>query len=108
MNISFHLMGFIYIAAMSIYIDNCCPNIYCNNQIPLKKEYHKKAVVFIWGKRVQPAWNISLYCPSRFYFWKLEQVHAQWPHVYYSATQVITIITLFVMVNGHILLEFWK
>ena len=81
-NISFHLMGFIYIAAMSIYpIDDCCPNIYCNNQIPLKKEYRKKAVVFTGGKGVQPAWNISLYCPSRSYFWQLEQAHAQWQHV---------------------------
>jgi hypothetical protein len=46
-----HLMDFIYVAAMSIYpIDDCCPNTYCDNRIPLKKEYCKKAVVFTGGK----------------------------------------------------------
>lgn len=64
-----HLMDFTYVAAMSIYpISNCCSNIYCDNQIPLKKEYCKKAVVFTQGAGVQPAWNMSLYCQSRSYF----------------------------------------
>ena len=53
---------------MSIYpIDDCCPNIYCDNQIPLKKEYRKKAIVFTQAAGVQPAWNMSLYCQSRSY-----------------------------------------
>ena len=65
---------------MSIYpIDDCCPNIYCDNQIPLKKEYRKKAVVFTLGEGVQPAWNISLYCQSKSNIW--QQAHAQWRHV---------------------------
>jgi len=99
-----HLMDFIYVAAMSIYpIDDCCPNIYCDNRIPLKKEYRKKAVVFTQGAGVQPAWNMSLYCQSRSYFW--EQAHTQWPHAQ-GVTRVITRITAFVTVNGHILLEF--
>jgi hypothetical protein len=89
---------------MSIYpIDDCCPNIYCDNQIPLKKEYRKKAVVFTRGMGVQPAWNTSLYCQSRSYFWR--QPDAQRPHVQ-SVTQVITRITVFATVNEHILLEF--
>ena len=63
-----HLMDFTYVATMSIYpISDCCSNIYCDNQIPLKKEYHK-AVVFTQGAGVQPAWNMSLYCQSRSYF----------------------------------------
>ena len=64
-----HLTDFINVAAMSIYpISDCCSNIYCDNQIPLKKEYRKKAVVFTRGAGVQPAWNMSLYCQSRSYF----------------------------------------
>jgi len=63
-----HLMDFTYVAAMSIYpISDRCSNIYCDNQIPLKKEYRKKAVVFTQGAGVQPAWNMSLYCQSRSY-----------------------------------------
>ena len=53
---------------MSIYpADDCCPNTYCDNQIPLKKEYRKKAIVFTRGVGVQPAWNMSLYCQSGCY-----------------------------------------
>jgi hypothetical protein len=97
-------MDFINVAAMSIYpVDDYCTNIYCDNWIPLKKEYRKKAVVFTRGAGVQPAWNMSLYCQSRSYFGG--QAHAQWLHVQ-SVTQVITRITVFATVNEHILQEF--
>ena len=57
------------LAAISLYpVDDCCPNLHCNNWIPLKKEYHKKAVVYTQGVGVQPAWNTSLYCHSMSFF----------------------------------------
>ncbi|KAF8957605.1 hypothetical protein BDZ97DRAFT_1669810 [Flammula alnicola] len=52
------------ITATSIYPPNdCCLNNNCTYRNPLKKEYHKKAVVYTDHLGVQPSWNTSLYCP---------------------------------------------
>ncbi|KAF8161529.1 hypothetical protein B0H34DRAFT_781972 [Crassisporium funariophilum] len=54
------------LTAVSIYPpDDCCSNVRCLNKTPLKKElYRKKAVVYTQSAGVQPAWNVSLYCPK--------------------------------------------
>ncbi|KIM37113.1 hypothetical protein M413DRAFT_77411 [Hebeloma cylindrosporum] len=58
------------LTAVSIYPpDDGCPNLSCDNQIPLKKEYRKKAVVYTRSAGVQPAWNTSLYCPSKYHLY---------------------------------------
>ena len=62
-----HLIYLTYIAAVSIYPpDDSCLNTSCDNQIPFKKGYCKKAVVYTQHAGVQPAWNTSLYCQSEF------------------------------------------
>lgn len=45
---------------MSIYPPgDCCPNTCCDNQIPLKKEYRKKAVLYTQGAGVKPTWKLE-------------------------------------------------
>ncbi|PPR02945.1 hypothetical protein CVT24_012157 [Panaeolus cyanescens] len=52
------------ITAISIYpVHDTCQNVRCENHgVILKKEYRKKAVVFMGNNTVQPAWNTSIYC----------------------------------------------
>ena len=34
-------------------------------RIPLKKEFRKKVIVYTKGLGVQPAYSVSIYCPSK-------------------------------------------
>ncbi|KJA15025.1 hypothetical protein HYPSUDRAFT_72271 [Hypholoma sublateritium FD-334 SS-4] len=52
-------------SAVSIYPpSDRCTNINCLHRIPLKKEFRKKVIVYTQGLGVQPAYNISIYCPK--------------------------------------------